>query len=152
MILDRLENWSRYFSSPLMEEVRACLAGLGPDSALGERLLQGREARVNVFEGALRPLDQALFEAHRIYVDVQVVLRGEDNCGWAPLSTLTVQGDYNEAKDVLFFQSPASAPDFFALRPGLFAVFFPEDAHLPQIGGPGTLLKAVAKVRADLVE
>lgn len=152
MILDRLENWSRYFASPLLEQVRVCLAGLGPDSALGERPIQDRDAWVNVFDGQLRPLDQALFEAHRIYADIQVVLAGHDSCGWAPLSPLIPQGEYDPAKDVAFFQLPSSPPDFFTLQPGLFAVFFPDDAHLPQIGGPGTVRKAVAKVRADLMK
>lgn len=152
MILDRLENWSRYFSSPLMEQVRACLAGLGPDSALGERPVQDKDAWVNAFEGALRPLDQALFEAHRVYADIQVVLTGQDSCGWVPLPGLIPQGGYDPAKDVAFYQRPSSSFDFFTLRPGLFAVFFPEDAHLPQVGGPGAVRKAVAKVRVDLLK
>lgn len=152
MILDRLENWGLYFASPLLEQVRACLAGLGPDAGLGERPVQGKDAWVNVFEGALRPLEQARFEAHRTYADVQVILRGEDRCGWSPLPGLAPQGEYDAAKDVIFYDVPATPLDFFTLRPGLFAVFFPGDAHAPQIGGPGTVLKAVAKVRVDLLK
>ncbi|HMM39802.1 MAG TPA: YhcH/YjgK/YiaL family protein [Desulfovibrio sp.] len=152
MILDRLENWELYFRSPLMERVRLCLAGLTPDSPLGEREIQGRDAWVNLFEGALRLPEQARFESHRVYADVQMVVRGEERCGWVPREGLTCDGDYDPDKDVAFHRVPAAGAETFGLRPGLFVVFFPGDAHMPQLGGPGSVLKAVAKIRADLLK
>ncbi len=89
-----------------------------------------------------------LFEAHRRFIDIQVVLSGSETLYWAPLSSLQVRGEYSEEKDISFHDGPVGVA--VPLVPGWFTVLFPEDAHKPgctQIGaGPAQVRKLVIKV------
>lgn len=83
-------------------------------------------------------------EAHRKYIDIQLVVSGTERMGWSPLSSCkAVSVNYNEEKDVVFFEDPSSS--YFTVSPGEFAVFFPEDVHAPGIS-EGKIEKIVAKV------
>jgi len=98
-------------------------------------------------EGRARP--EAPLEAHRIYVDVQVVLSGTDTMGWAPLSAChDVTQSYDVEKDIVFF---AGKPlSYVPVPQGHLAIFFPEDAHAPLTGVGGPVHKLVFKVRATV--
>jgi biofilm protein TabA len=78
--------------------------------------------------------EMAKLEAHRKYVDIQLVLEGDEQMGWKPLADcLNPVGDYSAEKDIRFFHdAPAS---WIAVPPGHFCIFFPEDAHAPLVSG-----------------
>jgi YhcH/YjgK/YiaL family protein len=92
--------------------------------------------------------EQAKLEAHRRYIDIQYTMEGMDTMGWKPLSDCnSVSDPYDDAKDITFF---ADAPAAWApVAPGMFTIFFPDDAHAPMVG-TGMIHKAVMKVRVIL--
>ncbi len=95
-----------------------------------------------------RPATEAPLEAHRAYIDVQVVLEGTDTIGWSPLDAChEITVPYDHAKDILFFSEQPQS--HLQLRPGQLAVFFPEDAHAPLIGAGGIVKKSVIKVKVS---
>lgn len=64
--------------------------------------------------------------------------------GWSPIKSLKhVRDAYNEAKDVTFYGDAAQC--VFPVKHGQLAIFFPEDAHAPNIG-LGNHRKLVIKV------
>lgn len=69
-----------------------------------------------------------LCEAHRSFLDIQYIVSGEETVGWAPLDTLTLDGEFSEEKDVGFYGGNV---DFFRVAAGYCYVVFPEDAHMP---------------------
>lgn len=90
---------------------------------------------------------EAAFETHRKYIDIQYTVSGCDYIGWVEKSFCTPdQRGYNSEKDIEFFSDrprwwvPAAA--------GNFAVFFPEDAHAP-LGADEFVHKVVVKVAVD---
>lgn len=152
MILDDLANWSRYFRTELLTRVRERLGILGPDTAPGEYEIAGREAFVRVFWADMVPEEGALYEVHRQYADVHRLLAGEEACLWAPRELLEPV-EFDTARDAGFSRLIGGERNVFRLTPGRFAVFLPGEGHLTrvQVAGPGRVLRAVAKVRADLV-
>lgn len=88
------------------------------------------------------------FEAHRSYIDIQIMLSGSEVMLWTPLADLpTVKTPYNYEKDLVFFEEPA----FFVpltVRAGDFAVFFPSDGHKPRCrnGTSEKIRKIVVKI------
>ena len=82
------------------------------------------------------------FEAHRRYIDIQCVLSGDERIDCADLSHLSPTTAYNEEKDLAMYAGVGSS---LMLRKGDFAVFFPDDAHLPCIG-EGKVKKVVIKI------
>lgn len=84
-------------------------------------------------EPALLPREKARLEAHRQYIDIHVPLKGTEIMGWTPVSaTKHKNGEYDAGNDIVFFGD--SAHSLLHVKVGQLAVFFPEDAHAPNIG------------------
>lgn len=96
---------------------------------------------------SIRP-EEARFEAHRCYIDIQIVVSGSEMIYWSPLSRLTkIQTPYDYARDLVFFEDPDfSIP--LRLEAGDYAVFFPSDGHKPKcvVSDPVKVGKIVVKV------
>jgi len=88
--------------------------------------------------------EMAKLEAHRKYIDIQLVLEGDETMGWKPLTDcLNPVSDHSEERDIRFFHdAPAS---YVPVPPDHFCIFFPEDAHAPLVG-TGTVRKVIFKV------
>ena len=69
-----------------------------------------------------------LAEAHRKYMDIQYIVKGQEVMGWAPLDTLTVAEEFSEEKDVGFYSGHC---EFIRIAEGNCYVVFPEDGHMP---------------------
>jgi biofilm protein TabA len=149
MILCPVSQFHRYTSlHPALPAVQAFLANLGQDDLPeGRRDLQGDDLYISSSPHARkRPASEALLEAHRAYIDVQVILEGSDTMGWAPLDACrNVSVPYDAIKDIVFFNDHAE--NTITVQAGQLVVFFPEDAHAPLIGDKGTVKKLVVKVR-----
>lgn len=92
------------------------------------------------------------YEAHRRYIDVQYILEGEEVILAADLAEMTSRSDYDEGKDIQWFLPKAGSEDgtvnSIHLKAGQFAVFFPQDAHMPKLasGSPEPVKKVVVKI------
>lgn len=143
-----LEDWS---STPGLEGLerpfeylaRTDLAAL----PLGRTAIDGDDVYVIVSDGETLPPEQVRFEAHRRYIDIQLVVRGQEAIGVAPVAALATSAPYDATKDVEFFDLPRESATL-ALHAGEFAVFVPGDGHRPSmhLDGPHLTRKAVVKV------
>jgi len=91
-----------------------------------------------------RAREAAKLECHRRYIDIQLVLEGEDEMGWCALADChDPLDDYNTERDIHFFlDAPAS---WVSVPPDHFCIFFPEDAHAPLVGS-GPIRKVIFKI------
>ena len=93
------------------------------------------------------PASQCKLETHKKYIDIQIVFKGHEFIGYCPLQNLTVKSEYDAEKDCALYKYPEklSLIDF---KPGIFAVFFADDAHMPaiQAGNSQEILKVVFKI------
>jgi YhcH/YjgK/YiaL family protein len=112
--------------------------------APGRYPIVGDDLFVIVEHAQGKPREHAKLEAHRKYIDIQLVLEGDETMGWKPLSDyLNPVSEHNDAKDIRFFHdAPAS---WIAVPPDHFCIFFPEDAHAPLVGS-GTIRKVIFKI------
>lgn len=93
---------------------------------------------------ALLPREKARLEAHRKYIDIHVPLKGVETIGWTPVRSLKhVLQPYDEQRDVAFYGDAAAS--LLDVAKGQMAIFFPEDAHAPNIG-IGTHRKLCIKI------
>ena len=85
-------------------------------------------------------------EAHRDYLDIQYIVEGEEVVGWAPLETLTLDGEFNTAKDKGMYAGPV---DCMRVGAGYCYVVYPEDAHMPNLcaDAPKEIKKLVLKLK-----
>jgi YhcH/YjgK/YiaL family protein len=100
----------------------------------------------SVTEDSTKDFHNTRWESHRKYADIQCVIRGEEEIGVYPVSKATVTQAYDEKGDVAHYS--ATGKQYLA-RPGTFFIFFPSDAHRPNIttGGNRVDKKIVIKVR-----
>ncbi|MDE5567440.1 MAG: YhcH/YjgK/YiaL family protein [Muribaculaceae bacterium] len=102
---------------------------------------------VNCQEPHLRDREVSELETHRRYIDIHVPLKNSETIGWAPLAGLKhPHGEYDADNDICFFGD--SATSMLHVRKGQIAIFFPEDAHAPNIG-VGTHRKLCIKIPVD---
>lgn len=158
MILDALENWRCYGALPAWERTFAWLAGLAPDIAAGEHLIDGRDIYANVFDFRSKNLLDTVLEAHRDYVDLHVPLPaplgGPEVQGRFGLDEVELSAAYDPATDAARYAHPDRFRALFTVHPGQFCAYFPQDAHLTQGktgAAPENLRKLVVKIRADLL-
>ncbi len=146
MILDILDNADRYknlykgFDLAFDFLTQSDLANMAP----GRYEINGKQVYASIsLDNGVRKEDTVL-EVHRKYIDIQVVLEGCDNMGWSPKAACSQpKGKYDPASDIGFYNDTPNT--WLAVRPGFFAIFFPEDAHMPLISD-GKLRKVVVKV------
>jgi YhcH/YjgK/YiaL family protein len=73
--------------------------------------------------------EDALFEAHKNYIDIQAIIDGEESIGYALTETLgEVVQPYKP--DVTKYADPSVFTEV-KLAKGMFAIFYPDDAHKP---------------------
>ncbi len=153
MIVDSLANVGWYFKADWWRKVVEFIRTAHPALPDGEHALQGREVFVRILSLKTGPCEHTVLESHRSYVDIHVVLDGQETIEVWPTHLLTPRNGYDSERDVTFYMAPDGPPAVIDLRPGNFAVFFPQDAHMPQLvcEVPCQLKKLVVKTSVELV-
>lgn len=91
--------------------------------------------------------DEAKWEAHKNYIDIQYIVSGRELMEYADINTCEQFIPYNEEKDVEFFSATSQAD--LICEKDTFAIFFPNDVHKPglKINENTPVSKIVVKVR-----
>lgn len=112
--------------------------------------IDGDDAYAPVSEYLPKNEEDARFEAHTKYIDIQYVIRGVEQISVAPLSAKDqITSPYDEAKDIEFMTVKESSA--FKATPGNFFIFFPSDIHQPSVRliENTQVKKIVIKVKVD---
>lgn len=72
------------------------------------------------------------YESHKKYIDLQMIVEGEEIISVANTCNLKSKSEYDEENDVLFYESSEQGIDF-ALRKYDYLILKPTDAHRPCI-------------------
>ena len=83
-----------------------------------------------------------------------IYVQGVEVIEWADKSELFAEEFYDPEKDIQFFRPPDNAcMTQLHLQAGQFAIFFPDDAHRPQISDDKVfnVYKAVIKIDKELL-
>ena len=146
MIIDQLANARCYFglgaryAEAFGYLLRTDFGSLAP----GRYEIDGADVFALVQAYDTKPRAQGFWEAHRRYSDIQYVVSGVEQMGFASLAHLQA-GDYDAAKD---FVPAQGAVEVVTVRAGSFALFMPQDAHIPglSLDAPQAVKKVVVKV------
>lgn len=145
MVVDKLENFEKYASlNPLFADVVAFLKATDLNThELGKMTLKEGELTVNFAEVYPKSKEEVKLETHNDFIDIQIPLSGIEQMGYTPRADLPEE-EYDAGKDRTFYKGLAQ--DYLAIKPGMFAIFFPEDAHAPGVT-PDGVKKVIIKVR-----
>lgn len=130
------------------------IKAMSEQTPLGIERIIGDQCFINVHSYDTKSESECLFEGHRNTIDMQYIISGGEYIDWALKEDLRENGNYDENKDFQFFDLPdKKTKSRIHLTNRLLAVFFPNDAHRPQIsdGINGKVFKAVVKINVDLI-
>lgn len=148
MIIDKIENSSLYLSvgkriAKAFEYINSKdFSGIEP----GRYEIEDGNIFAIVNEYETKNVNDCVLEAHRKFIDIQYIYSGVELIGVAPLVDQIPTIEYDESKDCVFFNEETS---FVKMTGGMFAVFFPDDLHMPGVKADSVLKikKVVVKVR-----
>ncbi|MBT3279176.1 MAG: YhcH/YjgK/YiaL family protein [Phycisphaerales bacterium] len=131
MIYDTIDHAALY--APICDALKTILdfaAGVTASTETGKHELgDGLFAMVGRY--ATEPAEERLFESHRKYIDVQIVVEGRERLDVAPLAVAVENDPYDAESDCAFYHAPAEFTTQVALQEGAFIVLYPHDAHKP---------------------
>jgi len=115
--------------------------------APGKYPIDGTNVFATITEDPSKDFDKTQWESHRKYIDLQYVITGEEKMGKYPFTKLIVTKPYDEAKDVANYSGDG---EIYTVPFGTFMIFFPSNAHRPNItpGGNKVIKKLVIKISA----
>jgi YhcH/YjgK/YiaL family protein len=114
---------------------------------VGKYDIEGDKVFVLIQEYETKPIEQGRYESHYQYTDIQCMVQGEERMGYTNVENVTVNEEDKE-KDIQFYEGNG---DLLLVKAGNFAIFTPQDAHMPAIciDQPKSIKKALVKVLCD---
>ena len=143
-----------YFA-PAFAYAEECLRSGSPANQRLMAVVAGKAERVELSGGFYASLQtyqtkqrsEGKWESHLSYIDVQVVVSGEECMDVADVRLLKVSEDLIAKADAYLYH-PYDRQSTLRLNAGDIAVFFPADGHIPGLiaGASGPVRKLVVKV------
>ncbi len=146
MIIDTLENFEKYVGlNPRFQQVSEYLhTHTLSNQPQGRQVLDGKDLYVNFDLAKGKTPLEAKLESHNEMIDIQIPISTVETMGYTPRQSLP-EATYNEEKDITFYDGMAQ--QYITITPGMFVIFFPQDAHAPCISTESSIQKAIFKVR-----
>lgn len=118
----------------------------------GRHEIEEGKIYANIQEYDTKPLEEGKYEAHRQYVDIQFMIMGEEKMGTGNIDVFDEVTQYDEEKDVIFLQLKSGKDDqirMLHVREKEFAIFYPQDAHMPciEVDSPKPVRKVIVKIK-----
>ncbi len=147
MVLDTIENLEKYVSmNPLFADV---VKFIKENDLLaleeGKHYIKDKDLFVNITTAKGKTKEEAVMETHKNMLDIQIPLDADETYGYIPLEEMP-DAEYNAEKDVTKYPG-LMGTSYVTCRPGMMAIFFPQDGHAPCIATQ-PVKKAIFKVKA----
>lgn len=156
MIVTTFKDSQRYASiSPKLEKAFAWLNSHDlVELPHGRTDIDGDDIYINRSSFTSKSRQEAKWEIHHHYLDIQMVVCGQEQMDVTPAALTTNVDEYNATTDYHQVQSKeGESYQTILMVPGQMTIVFPEDAHRPAIHGDcctaAPIEKAVVKIRID---
>jgi biofilm protein TabA len=135
-------------------KLRKCIeeaVTIAQENPEGKYSLSDDRIFVMVNATATEPTEQRAAEIHKKYIDIQILLEGEERFGYSNQLSDSFKALDKLDNDVLFIDEVAHE-NFVDLNAGDFVVFYPEQIHRPQcaVNTPMPIKKAVVKIPHEI--
>ena len=139
-----------YLPAQLKQVIQHVMANFNADSALGKFDVDGENQFVMIFNDSTSPAEERRQELHGKYLDIQIVLAGQEKMVFSNLAAPQGSAEWLEGKDIAFLPlTPQGLEEkSFIMNAGDFVVFYPGELHKPMcaVGENAPVKKAVVKI------
>ena len=147
MVYDKIDNIETYkgLSKDIYEGLKF-LKNASPDLVCGVQEINPRVKAI-VSEYETKVVNENGYEAHRKFIDIQYLLKGSEKNYCLPVEKLKETKAYSEEEDSSFYESDVCMQELI-LGDGYFAIYWPQDGHMPclRIDGAIMVKKMVVKI------
>ena len=84
---------------------------------------------VNVDTYVSKPIEECKYEAHKKYIDIQMLINGNEDVYVSPISQLTYLTEYDSIKDIMFFNGKSE--NKYEMKENDCLILYPQDGHMP---------------------
>lgn len=148
MIVDRIERFQQYSRSvPEIYEVMKFAEKVRQENIpVGKYPIQN--GFILVQEGTTRRYEEADFEVHRKYLDIQILVSGMEYVEYADIKDLETKVPFDEEKDLELMDGAGCK---IQIKPDMFYILYPSDGHKPccHEETPTNYKKVLAKIKID---
>ena len=86
---------------------------------------------LDIYTGISEQVNENCYNAHREYIDIQYLISGSEKLCSLPLEYLKETKVYSKDIDAAFYKEVNILPQEMMIGNGYFAVFYPQDGHMP---------------------
>lgn len=119
----------------------------------GKYSIAGDDVFFMVVDDKTQLLESRRSEIHRNYLDVQILLEGEEVFGYSTLQFEIIEEDLLDDKDVAFSEKVINE-QFVKVTSNEFVIFYPGQPHRPLVAvdsKPATVKKVIVKIHKDFL-
>lgn len=139
-----------YLPAQLKQAIQHVMANFNADSALGKFDIDGENQFVMIFNDSTSPAEERRQELHGKYLDIQIVLAGQEKMVFSNLAAPQGSAEWLEGKDIAFLPLTQQGLEekSFIMNAGDFVVFYPGELHKPMcaVGENAPVKKAAVKI------
>lgn len=149
MIYDRVKNIKQYkgMSDHLDQAIEFLMTLDEAELKDGRNEIAGDDVYANVMSYETKELEDGIKEAHKRYIDIHYMLRGQEQVLVSDLRELDVTKAYSKEDDCALYKGEIKTA--CVLKDDYFVLCFPNDVHSPaiKIDQCESVKKMVIKVR-----
>lgn len=147
MIVGNIHNLQPWLPAELRQAIEHILQHVTDDTPTGKHDIDGNRLFYLVSEDMTEPFAERRAEYHARYLDIQIVLTGQEGMTFSTQPALTPETDWLADKDIAFLPQGVQEKTV-VLNAGDFVVFYPGEVHKPlcAVGAPARVRKVVVKL------
>lgn len=131
MIYGEIKDLRQYkgISENLDKAIEYILSGDYKKGTVGKNVIDGDKLYFN-FPNCpkTKEIEDGFFESHKQYIDIHIVIEGEENLGFVPRPDATLTKEYDAEGDYELLDGDIK--NIFHLTPERFIMFFPDEPHM----------------------
>lgn len=149
MIYGQINELSQYkgISANLDKAIDYILSGEYKKGVPGKNEIDGDNLYFNYPNCPMtKEFEDGFFEGHKQYIDIHIVISGEENLGYTPRSEVSVKKEYDAAGDCELYDGEIK--NIMHLTEDRFVAFFPDEPHMAflKVGEVKQITKVIFKV------
>lgn len=145
MIVDHINNISRYrgMDKALIRAFDFFDLTNFENLEIGTHEIKGKDLFCIVSEEKTNEVINTSLEAHKKYIDIHYIISGSELIGFALKSNQRVLNEYDSERDYALYDGDMS---LIKMNRGMFAIFYPDDLHMPGITDASSIKDNVKKL------
>jgi len=147
MIVGNIHHLQSWLPEELRQAIEHIKANVTETTEKGKHEIDGSRLFYLICKDMPEPFEKRRAEYHARYLDIQIVLKGQEGMTFSVLPAGKPDTDWLADKDIAFL-AEGEQEKTLILNEGDFVVFYPQEVHKPlcAVGAPAPVRKAVVKL------